>query len=90
MPDGIHIKKSHEGLLTAKAERHGFSDPLGFAHHVLANKGKHDAATIKQAQFAVNASHWAHRPMHPDKVKEYEDYRSDVASAVKRHGRKKR
>ena len=53
----IHIKKSHEGLFTAKAKRAGMG-VQEFARHVLANKGKYDAATVKQAQFARNSTKW--------------------------------
>lgn len=56
---GIHIKKSHEGLFTKKAKAHGMSASK-FASHVLANKDKYSSATVKQANFARNASKWHH------------------------------
>jgi len=56
---GIHIKKSHKGLFTAKAKAAGMS-VQAFARHVLANKEKYSAATVKQANFARNASKWKH------------------------------
>jgi len=55
--DPIHIKKSHEGLFTAKAKRHGMT-VQGFASKVLANPDDYDEATRKQAQFAHNAAKW--------------------------------
>lgn len=58
MSDGIHIKKSHEGRLTNKAEQAGYGDGLEYAKHVLAHKDVYRPETVKQAQFAVNASKW--------------------------------
>lgn len=55
----IHIKKSHEGLFSAKAKKVGMS-VQAFAKHVLANKGKYDAASLRQAQFAANAKKFQH------------------------------
>jgi hypothetical protein len=55
--DTIHIKPSHKGLLTEKARAAGKS-PIEFAHYVLAHKDIFHPATIKEAQFAVNASKW--------------------------------
>jgi hypothetical protein len=54
---GIKIKKSHEGLFTAKAKKAGMS-VQAFAKHVLANKGNFDTSTIKQAVFCSNAKKW--------------------------------
>jgi len=54
---GIHIKPSHRGLFTKKARAHGKS-VQEFAKHVLANKDKYDSATVKQANFARNATKW--------------------------------
>lgn len=61
MSETIHIKKSHEGLLTQKARAAGYSDPVKFAHYVLAHKDIFHPETIKQAQFAVNASNFKGR-----------------------------
>lgn len=57
MKNPIHIKKSHEGRLTAKAAAAGESD-LQYARHVLAHKDVYRPETVQQAQFAVNASRW--------------------------------
>lgn len=56
----IHIKPSHKGLFTAKAKKHGMS-VAQFASYVLNHTGKFDAATVKQANFARNASHFNHK-----------------------------
>lgn len=53
----IHIKKSHEGLFTAKAKKHGMS-VAQFASYVMNHKDKFNEATIKQAIFATNARKW--------------------------------
>ena len=50
----IHIKKSHEGLFTQKANRAGMG-VQEFASHVLANKDNYSTATVKQANFAKKA-----------------------------------
>jgi len=52
----IHIKKSHEGLLTAKAKRSG----EGVQEFARSNLHSSNEATRKQAQFAVNAKKWHH------------------------------
>ena len=54
---GIHIKKSREGLFTAKAKRAGMG-VQAFARKVLANKSRYSASTVKQANFARNAKKW--------------------------------
>lgn len=54
---GIHIKKSHKGLFTNKANAAGMG-VQEYARHVLANKEKYPSSTVKQANFARNASHW--------------------------------
>lgn len=54
---GIKIKKSHEGLFTKKANHAGMS-VQEYARKVLANKGGYDSSTVKQANFARNASKW--------------------------------
>ena len=52
----IHIKKSHEGLLTAKAKRAGQSlDEFERSH-----RNTSDSATKKQIVFAENAKKWHH------------------------------
>lgn len=54
----IKIKKSHEGLFTAKAKKAGMS-VQAFAKKVLsAPEGKYSPATRKQANFAKNAKAW--------------------------------
>jgi hypothetical protein len=58
MSDDIKIKKSHEGRLTARAEAAGYGDSLEYAKHVLAHKDVYRPETVRQAQFAVNASKW--------------------------------
>ena len=57
---GIEIKKSHKGLFTRKAKEHG-STPAKYAAHVLANKDKYTAETVKQANFARNARKFKHK-----------------------------
>ncbi len=54
---GIHIKKSHKGLFTAKAKRVGKSVGA-YARQVLKKGSKASASTKKQANFARNASKW--------------------------------
>ena len=54
---GIHIKKSHEGLFTAKAKKAGVS-VSAYAAQVLKPGSGASAATKKQAQFAKNAKGW--------------------------------
>lgn len=54
---GIHIKPSHEGLFTQKANKHGMGVQQ-FASHVLANKDNYPTSTVRQANFARNASRW--------------------------------
>ena len=54
----IKIKKSHEGLFTAKAKRAGMG-VQAFAKKVLsAPEGKYSPATRRQANFARNAKSW--------------------------------
>lgn len=45
---GMHLKK---GAFTAKAEKAGMG-VQEFAAHVLANKGKYDSTTVKEAVLA--------------------------------------
>lgn len=52
MASGIHIKKSHEGLFTAKAQAAGMS-VQAYAAKVLADPNA-DPVTKKQANFARN------------------------------------
>ena len=55
---GIRIKKSREGLFTAKAKRAGMG-VQAFAKKVLsAPAGKYSPATRRQANFAANAKKW--------------------------------
>lgn len=56
---GIHIKPSHRGLFTEKAHRAGMG-VQEYASHVLANKEDYPSSTVKQANFAKNASGWKH------------------------------
>ena len=54
---GIRIKKSREGLFTAKAKRAGMG-VQAFAKKVLKKGSKASSATKKQANFARNAASW--------------------------------
>ena len=56
---GIHIKKSHEGLFTEKANRAGMG-VQEYASHVLANKENYPTSTVRQANFARNAKKFKH------------------------------
>lgn len=53
----IHIKKSHEGRFTAKANAAG-KGVQEYARQVLAHKENYPASTVKQANFARNAAKW--------------------------------
>ena len=53
----IKIKKSHEGLFTAKAKAAGMS-VQAYAKKVLAPGSGASAATKRQANFARNAKKW--------------------------------
>lgn len=53
----IEIKKSREGLFTAKAKRAGMS-VQAYAKKVLAPGSRASAETKKQANFARNAKEW--------------------------------
>jgi hypothetical protein len=55
---GIHIKKSHEGLFTAKAKAAGMS--VSAYANKMANSPNASPATKKQAVFAKNARSWKH------------------------------
>ena len=55
----IHIKPSHRGLFTEKANRAGMG-VQAFASHVLANKEDYPSSTVKQANFVNNAAGWKH------------------------------
>lgn len=59
MASGIHIKPSHRGLFTRKAKAHGMAVQK-FAAYVLAHKDKFDSSTVKQANFARNATKFGH------------------------------
>nr|DAI59113.1 MAG TPA: hypothetical protein [Crassvirales sp.] len=54
---GINIIESHEGLFTKQAKENGMS-VQEFASHVLANKDKYPASTVRRANFARNANGW--------------------------------
>ena len=55
----ILIKPSKRGTFTKAAKSHGMS-VKGFANKVLKNPSKYSAAMRKKANFARNASKWAH------------------------------
>lgn len=59
MSNPIHIKKSHEGLFTAKAKRAGMS-VQAYAKKVMANKDRYAKSTVKQANFARNSKKFKH------------------------------
>lgn len=54
---GIHIKPSHKGLFTEKANRAGMG-VQAYASHVLANKEDYPSSTVRQANFARNSKSW--------------------------------
>ena len=55
----IKIKKSREGLFTAKAKRAGMG-VQAFARKVLAApEGRYSASTRRQANFARSAKRWS-------------------------------
>ena len=53
----IHIRKSREGLFSAKAKRAGMG-VQAYARKVLARGSRASAATKRQANFARNAKRW--------------------------------
>lgn len=53
----IYIKPSRRGLFTEKAKRAG-QGVQEYAAHVLANKEDYPTSTVRQANFARNASKW--------------------------------
>lgn len=55
----IHIKPSHRGLFTRKAKAHG-EGIQEFASQVMAHKENYSPATVKQANFARNATKFKH------------------------------
>lgn len=55
--DAIHIKPSHKGLFTRKAQDHHMTVQR-YASYVLAHRKTESPATVKEANFARNASHW--------------------------------
>lgn len=57
MKSKIHIKKSREGLFSAKARRAGMG-VQAYARKVLAKGSRASAATKRQANFARNAKRW--------------------------------
>lgn len=56
---GIHINPANKGKFTAKAKKAGMSVQK-YASTVLANKDRYPASTVKQANFARNASKFKH------------------------------
>lgn len=54
----IHIKKSHEGLFTAKAKAHHKS--VSSYAQMITHSPSASTKTKKQAQFAINARKWHH------------------------------
>lgn len=54
---GIHIKPSHKGRFTAKANAH-HEGVAEYANEVLAKGSKASPETKKQANFARNSRHW--------------------------------
>lgn len=55
----IHINKNKRGTFTAAATKHKMG-VQEFASHVLSNKDRFSPEMVKKANFARNASHWAH------------------------------
>ena len=53
----IHIRKSREGLFSAKAKRAGMG-VQAYARKVLAKGSRASASTKRQANFARNAKRW--------------------------------
>lgn len=56
---GIHINPAHKGAFTKKAKAAGMS-VQGFASKVLSNKSNYSPSTVKQANFAKNATKFKH------------------------------
>jgi len=56
---GSMIDPSHRGRFTRKAKAAGMSTQQ-YASKVMANKGQYTAATVKQANFARNATKFKH------------------------------
>lgn len=56
---GIHINPKHKGEFTAKAKRAGLS-VQAYATRVLSHPKQYPAATVKQANFARNATKFKH------------------------------
>jgi hypothetical protein len=57
---GIHIKPSHEGDFTAKANAAGMGVQAYASKVLSAPEGQYDPSTRKQANFARNAAGWNH------------------------------
>ena len=51
-PKPIKIKKANRGKFTEKAKKAGMG-VAAYAKKVLANKGRYDSTTVKQASFAA-------------------------------------
>lgn len=60
MYGGIHIKEENKGKFTNKANDRGLG-VQEFANKVLNNKYAYDATTVKQANFAKNATKFKHK-----------------------------
>ena len=60
MYGGIHIKEENKGKFTNKANDRGLG-VQEFANKVLNNKSAYDTTTVKQANFAKNATKFKHK-----------------------------
>lgn len=56
---GIHIKPQNKGKFSRKAKSAG-EGVQEYAAHVMANKEDYPASTVKQANFARNATKFKH------------------------------
>jgi len=83
---GIHIKPSHKGLFTEKANRAGMG-VQAYASHVLANKEDYPSSTVKQANFAKNAAGWKHDVGGSLEAAFLDNFSSDPLGAVMRYNR---
>lgn len=83
---GIHIKPSHKGLFTEKANRAGMGIQA-YASHVLANKEDYPSSTVKQANFAKNAAGWKHDAGGSLEAAFLDNFSSDPLGAVMQYNR---
>ena len=83
---GIHIKPSHKGLFTEKANRAGMG-VQAYASHVLANKEDYPSSTVKQANFAKNAAGWKHDVGGSLEAAFLDNFSSDPLGAVMQYNR---